>query len=134
MAEKWKQKSELINELDGKVRKMKEGFEIKEKGLLEKNEKLCEENSLLNSRLRKIDDDFRHQYDSEKKEHLKHIEKIKSDNLIGIKNYEEKIKDLEDEMRSILIESENKKKFYDEKINSFTIMFSKFQSDLKTNN
>ncbi|RNA18385.1 leucine-rich repeat and coiled-coil domain-containing 1 isoform X1 [Brachionus plicatilis] len=133
LAEKWKQKSESINELDVKVRRMKENFEMKEKQLNEMTGKLKEENEALNLRLRKADDTFRLQYDAEKKEHLIQIEKVRAENKELVKSYEARIKDLEDEMRCILVECENKKKFYDDKINSFTQVFSKFQSDLKSN-
>jgi chromosome segregation ATPase len=133
LAEKWKQKSELINELDVKVRKMKENFELKEAQLNETIAKLKEDNEGLNARLRKVDDTFRQQYDAEKKEHLIQMEKFKSENRELIAKYENKIRDLEDEMRVILIDCENKKKYYDDKISSFTNVFSKFQADLKNN-
>ena len=133
LAEKWKQKSESINELDIKVRRMKENFESKEKQLNDTIEKLKEENEALNSRLRKVDDTFRHQYDAEKRDHLIQIQKLQGEKNQLIGTYETRIKDLEDEMRCILIECENKKKFYDDKINGFTQVFSKFKSDLKTN-
>ncbi|CAF0906318.1 unnamed protein product [Brachionus calyciflorus] len=133
LAEKWKQKSDLINELDVKVRKMRENFELKEKQLNENVLKLKEENENLTVRLRKVDDTFRQQYDTEKKEHLIQLEKCKAENKDLINKYEARIRELEDEMRQILIDCENKKKFYDDKINSFTQVFSKFQSDLKNN-
>ena len=50
LSERWKQKSELITELDSKVRKMKEGFEAKEKDILNEKNRLAKENSLLNDR------------------------------------------------------------------------------------
>lgn len=133
LAVKWKEKSESINELDVKVRRMKENFESKEKQLNETISKLKEENEALNSRLRKVDDTFRQQYDAEKRDHLIQIQKLQGEKNQLIGTYETRIKNLEDEMRCILIECENKKKFYDDKINSFTQVFSKFKSDLKNN-
>lgn len=134
LATKWKQKSDLIGELDSKVRKMKESYEKKENELLEKNGKIIEENKQLNGKLRKLDDDFRALYDVEKKEHLKALEKLKHEYEAKLIESERRVAEIEDEMRTLLVESENKKKFYDEKIKNFSMMFSKFQADLKVDN
>jgi hypothetical protein len=130
LAERWKQKSELITELDTKVRKMKEGFQTKENEILNEKNLLAKENSLLNERLRKIDDEFRHQYDVEKKEHFKIVERVKHDYEQKLIECDKKLKETEEEMRIILVESAEKKKAYEEKIKSFSAMFSKLQTDL----
>jgi leucine-rich repeat/coiled-coil domain-containing protein 1 len=44
LSKKWKDKSELIDELDIKVRQMKDNYDHKEKGLIEEKTKLAEEN------------------------------------------------------------------------------------------
>jgi len=130
LSERWKQKSELITELDTKVRKMKEGFQAKENEILNEKNSLAKENSLLNERLRKIDDEFRHQYDVEKKEHFKIVERVKHEYEQKLIECDKKLKETEEEMRIILVESAEKKKAYEEKIKSFSAMFSKLQTDL----
>jgi hypothetical protein len=44
LSQKWKDKSDLINELDMKVRQMKENYDCKEKTLVDEKSKLVEEN------------------------------------------------------------------------------------------
>jgi leucine-rich repeat/coiled-coil domain-containing protein 1 len=128
---KWKQKSDLITELEIKVKKMKENFDQKEKAIEEKCKRLQDENQELNSKLRKIDDGFRMQYDAEKKEHLLQLERVKHEYEERLAAAYQKCKELEDEMRAVLLESENKKKFYEEKINNFSKLFSNFQAEIK---
>ena len=131
LSEKWKAKSELISGLQSEVLKMKEKYEAKEKDLVEEKNKLVEENQKLNERLRKIDDEFRLQYDVEKREHLKIIEKIKHEYEQKLAQSGNRIREIEEEMRLILTESANKKKIYEDKIKSFSLMFSKIQTDLQ---
>ena len=130
LSEKWKQKSELINELDSKVRKMRENFQTKEAEIMNEKNTLAKEYALLNERMRKIDDEFRRQYDIEKKEHLKIVEKVKCEYEQKLAQCNQKIKDTEEEMRHILVESAEKKKLYEEKTRHLAIMFSKLQTDL----
>jgi leucine-rich repeat/coiled-coil domain-containing protein 1 len=130
LSEKWKQKSELITQLDLKVRKMKDDYEVKEKELVNEKNQLIEKNNQLIENMRKIDDEFRNQYDVEKREHLKQMQKQKSEYEQKLSEADTKIIRIEDEMRQILLESANKKKFYEDKINSFSIMFNKIQADI----
>jgi leucine-rich repeat/coiled-coil domain-containing protein 1 len=131
LVDKWRQKSDLITELEVRVKKMKESFEAKEREHSEKNAQLIEENAELMAKLRKCDDDFRLQYDVERREHLKQLERVRLEYEAKLVDGENRVKDIEDEMRLVLIESEKKKQFYEEKINSFSQMFSKFQSEIK---
>lgn len=131
MKSKWREKTQLISELDVRVRKMKEEFEKRESDLVKTGQSLKEENKELSARLRKLDDDFRQQYDAEKKEHLKQVEKIQRGHEEKLAASEVKIGELEQEMRQILTEAENRKKFYEDKIKSFSHMFTEFQAGLK---
>lgn len=128
---KWKQKSELITELDSKVRKMKENYELKEKTLLQETQVLTDEKNSLNERLRKIDDSFRQQYDVEKKEHFKQVEVMKRGYEEKLQVADLKIEGIEEEMRQILTETSRKKKFYEDKIKSFTSAFRNIQADFE---
>lgn len=133
LTEKWKQKTELITDLDARVKKMKENYESKEIGLIDEKKKLEDENMKLNERLRKLDDEFRLQYDIEKREHFKSIEKLKHEYEVKLQQSDSRLKEIEEEMRLILTESANKKKFYEEKIKSFSSMFNQIQSELQNN-
>ena len=130
LSERWKQKSELITELDAKVRKIREGFQLKENEILSEKNALAKENSLLNERLRKVDDEFRHQYDVEKREHLKIVERLKYEYEQKLLECDKKLKETEEEMRVILAESAERKKAYEDKVKKFSMMFSKIQTDL----
>jgi leucine-rich repeat/coiled-coil domain-containing protein 1 len=131
LSNKWKDKSDLISELDYTVRKMKETYEIKESQLKTDKMNVEDENNILKERLRKVDDEFRLQYDIEKKNHLKIIEKIKNEYQVKLEQSDNRTKEIENEMRSLLIETNNNKKFYEDKIKNFTILFSQIQQDFK---
>ena len=131
LVEKWKQKSELITELEVKVKEMKENFEHKEREMAKKEKELADANNEMMIRLKRCDDSFRVQFDAEKKGNLQRLEALKQEYEAKLVDADCKVKDIEDEMRIVLIESEKKKKFYEEKINSFSQMFSKFQADIK---
>ena len=129
LTNKWRQKSELITDLDAKVRKMKENYEEKERLLVSEAKQLRDDAEMLNERLRKVDDEFRRQYDVEKREHMKIMEKTRGEYEAKLKEANERTQDIEQEMRQLLVETANKKKFYDEKIKSFSSVFQKIQAD-----
>ena len=114
-----------------KVRKMKENYELKEKTLLQETQVLTDEKNSLNERLRKIDDSFRQQYDVEKKEHFKQVEVMKRGYEEKLQVADLKIEGIEEEMRQILTETSRKKKFYEDKIKSFTSAFRNIQADFE---
>ena len=58
------------------------------------------------------------------------IEKLKREHQKNLLECDKKLKETEEEMRFILIESAEKKKAYEEKIKSFSALFSKIQTDL----
>ena len=83
----------------------------------------------MTDRLRKIDDGIRKQYDVEKREHLKLVEKTKAEYELKVKACNEKVEAIEQEMRSVLMETEQKKRSYEKKIRSFSDAFKNIQAD-----
>lgn len=126
LTNKWKQKSQLISDLDAKVRHMKQNYELKEAELVGEADKLRTEASDLTERLRKVDDSFRRQYDVEKREHLKLLEKTKAEYELKLKAQYDKVDAIEHEMRQILLESDNKTKLYEQKITQVKQAFKNF--------
>ena len=61
---------------------------------------------------------------------FKIVERVKHDYEQKLIECDKKLKETEEEMRIILVESAEKKKAYEEKIKSFSAMFSKLQTDL----
>lgn len=44
LSDKWKEKSDLINELDNKIRRASENYQLNEKKILEENKNLIQKN------------------------------------------------------------------------------------------
>jgi chromosome segregation ATPase len=127
---KWKEKSELITELEARVRQMRESFESREREATERADKLVVENQDLTALLRKCDDDFRRQYDVERCEHVRQVERVRGEYEAKLAAGEVRVREIEDEMRLVLADSEKSKRFYEEKIESFSHLFAKFQSEI----
>lgn len=123
LSKKWRESSVLIGELETKVRSMKEGCDTKEKQLIE-------ENKQLNHRVRQLDDDFRRQFDTIQKSHQEQLLKIKQEYEGKIKTAEFKVAEVEEEMRILLIETENSKRQMEEKFKKFSKYFTELQMDL----
>jgi leucine-rich repeat/coiled-coil domain-containing protein 1 len=130
LSQKWLEKSNVINELDFEVRKIRENHELEKNDLMIERNDLKEQVIQLSERLRKIDDDFRYQYDIEKREHLKEIEKLKKITESKENESNEKIKEIENEMRLLLVENSNSKKLYEDKINNLKSLLTKIQQDI----
>jgi hypothetical protein len=86
---------------------------------------------LLQQRIRHLDDDFRKQFDTTQRGHQESLDKLKRDFEKKLQESQFRVAEVEEEMRIILMESENTKKQYEEKIKKFSKMFIEFQNDLK---
>ncbi|CAF4958136.1 unnamed protein product, partial [Rotaria magnacalcarata] len=63
LTKKWKEKSDLINELDNKIRRASETYQINEKKLSDENNRLMQIQKELEAKVHERDDDFRRQFE-----------------------------------------------------------------------
>ena len=122
-------KFEQVRELDARVRHMQAEYASKEATLIGERDSLAADNVGLLERLRRVDDDFRRQYDVEKREHLRLVEKLKREYEEKLAQAEARTCAIEDEMREVLAESAAVKKAYEEKAKSYSAIFAKMQQD-----
>ncbi|CAF1014317.1 unnamed protein product [Rotaria sordida] len=127
LSRKWKEKSDLISELDNKIRRASETYQTNEKKLSDENNRLIEIQKQSEEKLRQRDDDFRRQFETIEHGHRQTLNQIQ-------KNYEEKlqqaqirINEVEDEMRILLHDTNQRKKKWEERIKHF----SSFMTDLQ---
>jgi len=127
LSRKWKEKSDLITELDNKIRRASETYQTNEKKLLDENNRLLETQKQSEEKLRQRDDDFRRQFETIEHGHRQALNQMQ-------KNYEDKlqqtqirINEVEDEMRILLHDTNQRKKKWEERIKHL----SSFMSDLQ---
>ncbi|CAF0920868.1 unnamed protein product [Rotaria sordida] len=127
LSRKWKEKSDLISELDNKIRRASETYQTNEKKLSDENNRLIEIHKQSEEKLRQRDDDFRRQFETIEHGHRQTLNQIQ-------KNYEEKlqqaqirINEVEDEMRILLHDTNQRKKKWEERIK----YLSSFMTDLQ---
>ena len=86
---------------------------------------------MLQQRIRQLDDDFRRQFDTAQRGHQESLDKLRRDSEKKLQESQFRVAEVEEEMRIILIESEQAKRQYEEKIKKFSKIFVEFQNDLK---
>lgn len=85
----------------------------------------------LQARVRQLDDEFRRQFDVAQRGHQEALEKLRRDYEKKIQESQFRVAEVEEEMRILLIESEQTKKQFEEKMKKFSKIFIEFQTDLK---
>ncbi|XP_072461089.1 leucine-rich repeat and coiled-coil domain-containing protein 1 isoform X2 [Notamacropus eugenii] len=120
---KWKDKGELLSGLEAQVKQMKEKFETKEKKLIEERDKSLQNQKATMEKLHSIDDSFRKQLESVVAAHQEELLQLtnKKQNQIDAAN--EKVSQVEDEMRHLLHETAQNKKIMEEKIKRLLLCF-----------
>ncbi|CAF1447071.1 unnamed protein product [Adineta steineri] len=121
LSRKWKEKSDLITELDNKIRRASENYQTNEKKLIDENNRLIEAQKQTEDKLRQRDDDFRRQFETIEHGHRQTLNQMQ-------KNYEEKlqqaqirINEVEDEMRILLHDTNQRKKKWEERMKHLRI-------------
>ena len=153
LSRKWKEKSDLISELDNKIRRASENYQINEKKLTDENARLVETHKYveirrrrrrrswtrrwfrvsarqLEEKLRQRDDDFRRQFDTIEHGHRQALNQMQ-------KNYEEKlqqaqlrVQEVEDEMRILLLDTNQRKKKWEERMKHFSHLINDLQEPM----
>ncbi|XP_056378227.1 leucine-rich repeat and coiled-coil domain-containing protein 1 isoform X2 [Hyla sarda] len=130
MNKKWQDKAELLSQLETQVRKMKENFDAKEKKLIEERDKSLQNHKVVMEKLHSVDDAFRRQLESILAAHQAELVKVASEKQKEIDAANEKVYQVEEEMRQLLLETANSKKAMEEKIKRLTGALCDIQADL----
>lgn len=127
---KWQEKSELIGKLEKEVVNMRNNFREKEKSLTEERDKAVNAADSAVKRLQECDDKFRKQLDQERKTHEQHIEALQNEKQMRIEEANNKVLEVEDEMRILLQENALTKKTLEQRLKKLTSAFTEIQQDL----
>ncbi|XP_069816024.1 leucine-rich repeat and coiled-coil domain-containing protein 1 [Dendropsophus ebraccatus] len=130
MNKKWQDKAELLSQLETQVRQMKENFDAKEKKLIEERDKSLQNHKVIMEKLHSVDDAFRRQLESILAAHQAELVKLASEKQKEIEAANEKVYQVEEEMRQLLLETANSKKAMEEKIKRLTSALCDIQADL----
>ncbi|XP_053571880.1 leucine-rich repeat and coiled-coil domain-containing protein 1 [Bombina bombina] len=130
MNKKWQDKAELLSLLETQVRQMKENFDAKEKKLIEERDKSLQSQKSVTEKFRSVDDAFRRQLESILAAHQAELIKLSRDKQREVDSANEKVYQVEEEMRQLLKETANNKKAMEEKIRRLTSALSDIQQEL----
>ncbi|XP_044129379.1 leucine-rich repeat and coiled-coil domain-containing protein 1 isoform X1 [Bufo gargarizans] len=130
MNTKWQDKAELLSQLETQVRQMKENFDAKEKKLIEDRDKSLRNHKVVMEKLHSVDDAFRRQLESILAAHQAELVKVANEKQKEIDVANEKVYQVEEEMRQLLRETANSKRAMEEKIKRLTSALCDIQQDL----
>ncbi|XP_023351719.2 leucine-rich repeat and coiled-coil domain-containing protein 1 isoform X1 [Sarcophilus harrisii] len=126
---KWQDKGELLSGLEVQVKQMKEKFETKEKKLIEERDKSLQNQKATMERLHSMDDSFRKQLETMVAAHQAELLQLANEKQKQIDAANEKVSQVEDEMRQLLHETARNKKAMEEKIKRLTFALSDIQEE-----
>uniref|UniRef100_A0A671L361 Leucine-rich repeat and coiled-coil domain-containing protein 1 n=1 Tax=Sinocyclocheilus anshuiensis TaxID=1608454 RepID=A0A671L361_9TELE len=123
---KWQEKAELLNRLESQVKRMKEGFDSKERALIEEKDKALQAHRAAVEKLHSVDDAFRRQLESLQASHQAEILSLANDKQKRIEKANQKVLQVEEEMRQLLEETESNKRVMEEKMRRLTQVLKDF--------
>ncbi|XP_053358752.1 leucine-rich repeat and coiled-coil domain-containing protein 1 [Clarias gariepinus] len=123
---KWLEKADLLTKLESQVKRMKEGFDAKEKALLEERDKTARAHKVAVEKLHCVDDAFRRQLESLQASHQAELLRLATDKQKQIEQANQKVFQVEDEMRQLLEETEMNKREIEEKMRRLTNVLKDF--------
>uniref|UniRef100_A0A4W5PDK8 Leucine-rich repeat and coiled-coil domain-containing protein 1 n=1 Tax=Hucho hucho TaxID=62062 RepID=A0A4W5PDK8_9TELE len=123
---KWQEKADLLTRLESQVKRMKEGFDSKESLLLEERDKASQAHKVVVEKLHSIDDAFRRQLESLQASHQTELLRLANDKQKRIEQANQKVFQVEEEMRQLLEETETEKKTMEEKMRRLTSVLKDF--------
>ncbi|CAH1270558.1 LRRCC1 [Branchiostoma lanceolatum] len=127
---KWKDKGQLIGMLETQVRQAKENFDAKEKKLQEERKRAQEAEKAALERLRRADDAFRQQLEAKVAAHEDDLQRAVQEKQEEIVRANQRVLQVEQEMRELLRETENNKKMTEERVRKLNKAFSELQQGL----
>ncbi|CAL8279493.1 unnamed protein product [Lota lota] len=123
---KWQEKAELLTRLEGQVMRMKDNFDSKERLLLEDRDKAAEAHKAAVDKLHSVDDAFRRQLESLQASHHAELLRLASDKQKQIERANQKVIQVEEEMRMLLEETESNKRVMEQKMTRLTSVLKDF--------
>uniref|UniRef100_A0A8D3DNL0 Leucine-rich repeat and coiled-coil domain-containing protein 1 n=1 Tax=Scophthalmus maximus TaxID=52904 RepID=A0A8D3DNL0_SCOMX len=123
---KWQEKADLLTRLESQVKRMKENFDSKERSLLEERDKATEAQKAAVEKLHCVDDAFRRQLESVQAAHQAELLRQAHEKQKQIERANQKVFDVEDEMRQLLEETETTKRLMEEKMKRLTSVLKDF--------
>ncbi|KAG5841865.1 hypothetical protein ANANG_G00171570 [Anguilla anguilla] len=126
MNSKWKTKADLLTRLEEQVKRMKEGFDAKEKALLEERDRSVQAHKAVMEKLRTVDDAFRRQLESVQATHQAELFHLANEKQKQIEQANQKVCLVEEEMRLLLEETQSTKKAMEEKMARLTSVLKDF--------
>uniref|UniRef100_A0A2D4M7Q2 Uncharacterized protein n=2 Tax=Elapinae TaxID=42168 RepID=A0A2D4M7Q2_9SAUR len=130
MNKKWQDKGGLLNKLEAQVKQMKENFDIREQQLREERDKSLQAQKIMMEKLHSVDDAFRRQHESTIAAHQAELLQLANEKQKQVVAANEKVCQVEEEMRQLLQETANNKKTMEEKIKWLTVALSDIQQGL----
>ncbi|XP_069477389.1 leucine-rich repeat and coiled-coil domain-containing protein 1 isoform X2 [Ambystoma mexicanum] len=130
MNRKWQDKAALLTHLEAQVKQMKDHFDTKEKKLIEERNKCLQSQKIAVDKLHSVDDAFRRQLESVLASHQAELLQLTNEKQKQIEAANEKVYQVEEEMRLLLRETANCKKAMEEKTRRLTNALSDIQQDL----
>ncbi|KAA0719312.1 Leucine-rich repeat and coiled-coil domain-containing protein 1 [Triplophysa tibetana] len=125
-SKKWQEKAELLNRLESQVKRMKEGFDSKERHLVEERDKASQAHRGAVEKLHSVDDAFRRQLESLQASHQAELLHLANDKQKQIEKANQKVLQVEEEMRQLLEETESNKMVMEEKMRRLTRVLKDF--------
>ncbi|XP_060730038.1 leucine-rich repeat and coiled-coil domain-containing protein 1 isoform X2 [Tachysurus vachellii] len=123
---KWQDKADLLTKLEQQVKRMKEGFDAKEKALLEEKDKAVQAHKAAVEKLHCVDDAFRRQLESLQASHQAELIRLAIDKQKKIEQANQRVYQVEEEMRQLLEETEQNKLATEEKMRRLTSVLKDF--------
>ncbi|KAM7379559.1 hypothetical protein PAMP_005105 [Pampus punctatissimus] len=108
------------------VKRMKENFDLKERLLLEERDKATEAHKDAVEKLHCVDDAFRRQLESVQAAHQAELLRLANEKQKKIEQANQRVFDVEEEMRQLLEETETKKRIMEEKMKRLTSVLKDF--------
>ncbi|KAM3841718.1 leucine-rich repeat and coiled-coil domain-containing protein 1 [Vipera latastei] len=130
MNKKWQDKGGLLSKLEAQVKQMKENFDIREQQLREERDKSLQAQKIMMEKLHSMDDAFRRQHESTIAAHQAELLQLANEKQKQIAAANEKVYQVEEEMRQLLQETAKNKKAMEEKIKWLTVALSDIQQGL----
>lgn len=127
---KWKEKSQLIGQLEKQVTEMRDNWESKERKLTTERDKAIEAANIAIGKLKTVDDAFRHQLESKEMKHREDMAQLEEERQMELERANQRIAAVEDEMRELLQETQANKKAMEDKVKRLTRAMTELQSDL----
>lgn len=127
---RWKEKSQVIGQLEKQVTEMRDNWESKERRLTSERDKAIEAASLAIEKLKTVDDAFRHQLESKEMKHREDMAQLEEERQMELERANQRVAAVEDEMRELLQETQASKKAMEDKVKRLTRAMTELQSDL----